>query len=805
MPLASPRLIFAVVFALNCVLWSSSRYGEIPRTSFLHGGNSLVKRISYELANSNAPTWEVTEKQCRPLAFPAIEQCAHVRKHCPLPKTFLSIPYLPNYYCTETELRPLIFTGLILWLFFLFSTLGISASDFFTPNLATIAQMLGLDENVAGVTFLAFGNGSPDVFSTFSAMRADSGSLAIGELLGAASFIVSCVVGSMCIIKPFQLHRPIYFIRDVGFMLLAITLLLAILWDGHIRFWEAAMMIAFYILYVVTVVLGTWLERRQERMRVHEAMVRSEYDDSDLLPSSPLQERYRDQPSAESSRTPTLIVAPSPTRARAISAPGAPPRLLTDFPRDFTQRAHSRTPSPSSSRTPGLAHMPSFSLVGALEFRQVVASLQHEAAGTSLGIFDSPYTPYAGGHYNSLRSRSRTVSRDMSREIDPWDTALGLPLGERSRPRLVITPALSEEPNLIDGSTSDDTRRESSVPSISRTAASPTASDGDTESQNFQPLTRRQRFMQVAGRVYHRLFPSLHNFRNKTVLGQIASVFAAPAVLLLTLTLPVVVTPYQSAHLSHEKTPGEEGNLIDFEEEGIERILVAEEEVEQEMHGMTYSKWLTAAQCTFGPLFCATVLFGANKHYQLWALISAGIVGFAASVLVALFGNNGEHASFRMARCSIGFIVAIVWIMAIADEVVKVLQTFGFIFGLSDAIIGLTIFAVGNSLADLVANMSVAVFAPIMGFSACFGGPMLNILLGVGISGTYITQQTQQPYDLHFSTTLLVSTIGLLILLATTLIVVPLNGYHLTRTWGIILIVAYLTIMTINVIVEIKS
>ena len=47
-----------------------------------------------------------------------------------------------------------------------------------------------------------FGNGSPDVFSTFSAMRANSGSLAIGDLLGAASFIFSCVVGLMCIIKP---------------------------------------------------------------------------------------------------------------------------------------------------------------------------------------------------------------------------------------------------------------------------------------------------------------------------------------------------------------------------------------------------------------------------------------------------------------------------------------------------------------------------------------------------------------------------------------------------------------------------
>ncbi|KAJ7158796.1 Sodium/calcium exchanger protein-domain-containing protein [Mycena filopes] len=793
MPSASPRAIFVVLFAVNCVLWSSSRYGQVSQSSFLHGENSLVKRISLELLNSS-PSDDVAEKQCRPLAFPTIEQCAHVQEHCRLPPTFLAIRYLPHYFCTEPTLRPLVFTALIVWLVFLFSTLGISASDFFTPNLATIAQLLGLDENVAGVTFLAFGNGSPDVFSTFSAMRADSGSLAIGELLGAASFIVSCVVGSMCIIKPFQLHRPIYFLRDVGFMFAAVSLLLVILWDGSIHFWEAAVMIVLYVIYVAVVVIGSWLERRSERERAREAMIRSEFDIS-----SPLQERYTDYPSASTSQSPNLV-APSPTRARAISAPGAPPRLQTDLPR----RSYSRTPSPSPS--PSYGAMPSFSLVGALEFRQVVASLQNEAAGSSLHIFDSPYTPYAGGHYNSFRSRSRTLSR----EIDPWDAALGLPLDERSRPRLVVTPAnradtLTEEPDEMDGSTIDggSHSRGNSVPSISRTPASPTDTDADTESQNFQPPTQRQRISFAFERIYHTLFPSLQRFRGKTVLGQIASVFAAPAVMLLTLTLPVVVTPYQSHHHSREKTPGEEPNLIDFEEEGIERVLIAEEEVEEEMHGMLYNKWLTAAQCTFGPLFCAAVLFGGNKH-QLWALLSAGIVGFAASVLVAFFGKNGEHPSFRMTRCSIGFIVAVVWIMAIADEVVKVLQTFGFIFGLSDAIIGLTIFAVGNSLADLVANMSVAVFAPIMGFSACFGGPMLNILLGVGISGSYITRNTGQPYELQFGSTLLVSTIGLLILLAVTLIVVPLNNYNLTRTWGIILIGSYTLIMAINVFVEVK-
>lgn len=43
-------------------------------------------------------------------------------------------------------------------------------------------------------------------------------------------------------------------------------------------------------------------------------------------------------------------------------------------------------------------------------------------------------------------------------------------------------------------------------------------------------------------------------------------------------------------------------------------------------------------------------------------------------ILVAVFSYNGEHPTARLARCTMGFIVAIVWIMAIADEVVEVLQ-----------------------------------------------------------------------------------------------------------------------------------
>ncbi|OBZ72098.1 putative cation exchanger C3A12.06c [Grifola frondosa] len=272
----------------------------------------------------------------------------------------------------------------------------------------------------------------------------------------------------------------------------------------------------------------------------------------------------------------------------------------------------------------------------------------------------------------------------------------------------------------------------------------------------------------------------------------------------LTLTLPVVVTSYEDMSASEKKISGIDNRLIDFEEEGVERALIAEEEISEEMHELKFNKWLMAVQCTLGPLFCVAVLFDGMKQ-ESWLLLATGVTGFTCGILVAVFADKGTHPSAQLARCSMGFTVAVVWIMAIADEVVQVLQTFGFIFGLSDAIIGITIFAVGNSLADLVANMSVAVFAPIMGFSACFGGPMLNILLGVGISGSYIIRKTGYPYPLHFSTSLVITGTGLLAFLLATLVFVPWNGYFLPRSWGFALIAAYVALMAANIVVEAQS
>ena len=80
------------------------------------------------------------------------------------------------------------------------------------------------------------------------------------------------------------------------------------------------------------------------------------------------------------------------------------------------------------------------------------------------------------------------------------------------------------------------------------------------------------------------------------------------------------------------------------------------------------------------------------------------MAGALAAGAVSRFATDGRAKPWRLVRCFAGFVVSMVWIAAIADEVVSVLgvsdcslcvvhaneQALGQILGLSDALIGLT-------------------------------------------------------------------------------------------------------------------
>lgn len=81
---------------------------------------------------------------------------------------------------------------------------------------------------------------------------------------------------------------------------------------------------------------------------------------------------------------------------------------------------------------------------------------------------------------------------------------------------------------------------------------------------------------------------------------------------------------------------------------------------------------------------------------------------------------------------------------------------------------------------------------------------MLNILLGLGLSGSYIIYKNGgHPYHVEVGRTLMVSGVSLLLVLIATLILVPMNGYWMNRKLGAGLIAAYSVVLSINIAVEV--
>ncbi|KAJ1968489.1 hypothetical protein IWQ62_001220 [Dispira parvispora] len=206
----------------------------------------------------------------------AADPCQFIQTHCGDINGV--IPYLELYYCHLPRWPWLVLACLVLWMFFLFTWVGISASDYFSPNLTTLAHYFHIPESLAGVTLLAFGNGAPDLFATFSAIKSGSGALALGELVGAAAFISGIVAGSMLILYPFRV-TAVPFLREVVFFILTLTITSWIAWDRKITLWEGIALVVFYIIYVVVVMVTTWMERQYYVRKFLVDQARAEYAD----------------------------------------------------------------------------------------------------------------------------------------------------------------------------------------------------------------------------------------------------------------------------------------------------------------------------------------------------------------------------------------------------------------------------------------------------------------------------------------------------------------------------------------------
>ncbi|CAK9014242.1 unnamed protein product [Durusdinium trenchii] len=172
--------------------------------------------------------------------------------------------YMSFYSCSELLPGAVKVCFLLLWLALLISMLASTADDYFVPQLEALSERLGLEEDVAGVTLLALGNGMPDVMTACSSVnKANDLALTMGEFLGAANFIIVFVFACVLLASPGATSVDAWpFLRDSSMYLLVVFFMVFVTWDGQISLVESLAFFALYGVYLLVVLLPSRLSPR---------------------------------------------------------------------------------------------------------------------------------------------------------------------------------------------------------------------------------------------------------------------------------------------------------------------------------------------------------------------------------------------------------------------------------------------------------------------------------------------------------------------------------------------------------------
>mmetsp|Transcript_3406 Transcript_3406/g.7062 ORF Transcript_3406/g.7062 Transcript_3406/m.7062 type:complete len:397 (+) Transcript_3406:313-1503(+) len=120
----------------------------------------------------------------------------------------------------------------------------------------------------------------------------------------------------------------------------------------------------------------------------------------------------------------------------------------------------------------------------------------------------------------------------------------------------------------------------------------------------------------------------------------------------------------------------------------------------------------------------------------LWGLVM--IIGAIGSVVVWFTTTYKELPKYNFAFTIYAFIQSILWIGAISDNVVTMLEIIGNLIGVPTELLACTLLTWGNGTGDFMSNYSIAKLGLSQtAITACFSGPSFDMLMGMGACFTY--------------------------------------------------------------------
>mmetsp|Transcript_1163 Transcript_1163/g.2414 ORF Transcript_1163/g.2414 Transcript_1163/m.2414 type:complete len:829 (-) Transcript_1163:186-2672(-) len=573
---------------------------------------------------------------------------------------------------------------LLLGLTILFRLLGTTAEDYFSPSLEMFSLKLGLPPRFAGVTLLALGNGAADVSATINAIASDPENgylMSLGALTGAAMFITTCIAGAVIVVNEGLVCRGAL-VRDVAMLGITVTVVGLELRKGEVGPGTERTFISIYIAFVLTVLVAdiyhraVMLPRIQKQLEMRE---RERQVEAEKWASTRAGEVLNSYATAGGSRADRLEgdLNPADKNEGDVSAP----------------IGQSDTYAFENNRSP---------LEGAVGDIRSCASAPpqlEEMGGPAMGNRALNAVLLALSNYNE--------NDDME------DSGM-----DNNRPNGWGVESTSEggkswdRPVVLHGADGILTRHHGHHHGVEE-------EDG---MDAFQSPYRVMEDMDLVDRLcvqegsigipnvnWHGAFQDgkqelIVHFRQCWM-----DIFddednSALDKLLLVCEFPFTVFRKLSISIPCDGS---------------------------------YCRALVAISLAFSPIWAAVYLM-ENFDINLWGLeilIMLSIMLFFG-LMVLRFAPTGDGTMSTIVAVPIalyGFMVAATWIDAIADKLVALLEFLGLLLRINKAILGLTILAWGNSMADLSANLTMARKGLAnMAITACFAGPVFNILVGLG-------------------------------------------------------------------------
>jgi len=145
-------------------------------------------------------------------------------------------------------------------LLYMFLGLAIVCDSFFEAALSRICEVMSLKDDVAGATWMAAGGSAPELATSVLGVFFSKSDVGFGTIVGSAVFNVLFVIACCAFVAPNLKLTWWPLARDASYYCFAMSILVFVISDLQVQFWEAIVLLLLYVVYVTVMFYNERLE-----------------------------------------------------------------------------------------------------------------------------------------------------------------------------------------------------------------------------------------------------------------------------------------------------------------------------------------------------------------------------------------------------------------------------------------------------------------------------------------------------------------------------------------------------------------